>query len=286
MRHWSDIKPFAVRMMRDVERKNLMLVAAGLAYYFLMSLFPALVLLAAGAAYLPHQNGSDGFTSFLAHVVPPQGLSILQDLLASISPHRSGLLSFGIVTALWLASVGGQAIIESLDLVYDVRVPRPIWVNRMLACVLTFGVGVLMLLGVGLTLIGPTIESILSKIVPVQSLWLRAWPYIQWCVAALSIFAALELLYWLAPNVDRTRRMTLPGAIVATVGWMALSWGLGFYFQRFGGLKLYRFYGILASPVAFMVWLYWCAAVLLMGAQINAILRDYRQPPRPRAQAA
>jgi membrane protein len=286
MRYWDHFKSFAILMMRDLEKKHLMLVAAGLAYYFLMSLFPALVLLTAGLAYLPQQNGSEEFTSFLAHVVPPQGLSLLEDILATITPHRSGLLSIGIVTALWLASAGGQAIISSLDLVYEVAAPRPMWVNRILACGLTFGVGVLLLLGVGLTLVGPTIESVLSMVVPVQSLWLRAWSYIQWFVAALSIFAAIELLYWLAPNVDRTRRKTLPGAIVAAVGWMALSWGLGFYFQHFGGMKLYKFYGILASLVAFMVWLYWCAAVLLMGAQINAILRDYRQPPRPRALAA
>jgi membrane protein len=286
MRYWDHFKSFAILMMRDLEKKHLMLVAAGLAYYFLMSLFPALVLLTAGLAYLPQQNGSEEFTSFLAHVVPPQGLSLLEDILATITPHRSGLLSIGIVTALWLASAGGQAIISSLDLVYEVAAPRPMWVNRILACGLTFGVGVLLLLGVGLTLVGPTIESVLSMVVSVQSLWLRAWLYIQWFVAALSIFAAIELLYWLAPNVDRTRRKTLPGAIVAAVGWMALSWGLGFYFQHFGGMKLYKFYGILASPVAFMVWLYWCAAVLLMGAQINAILRDYRQPPRPRARAA
>ena len=82
-------------IIKDAERKHLMLAAAGLAFYFLMSLFPALVLLAAGAAYLPLQDGLQGLTSFLVHVMPPQGLSMIENILATIGPHRSELLSFG-----------------------------------------------------------------------------------------------------------------------------------------------------------------------------------------------
>jgi uncharacterized BrkB/YihY/UPF0761 family membrane protein len=56
--------------------------------------------------------------------------------------------------------------------------------------------------------------------------------------------------------------------------WMALAWGLGFYFHYFGALKLNRFYGILASPVAFMIWLYCGAGAFILGAQVNASLRE------------
>src|SRR5262245_61569582 len=117
MRYWRRTIAIITLVIRDVERKHLMLVAAGLAYYFLMSLFPALVLLTAGAAYLPLQDGLQGMTLFLAHVIAPQGISIIERLLATISPHRSGLLSFGIIATLWLASIGGKGVIASLDIV-------------------------------------------------------------------------------------------------------------------------------------------------------------------------
>jgi len=131
-----------------------------------------------------------------------------------------------------------------------------------------------MLLGVCLTVAGPTLRDILPTLAPVESLWPQVWPYLQWCLAALFIFAAIELLYILAPNVDPVKRLTVPGALVAAGTWMALAWGLGFYFHYFGTLKLQRFYGILASPVAFIIWLYCGAGAFMLGSQVNASLRE------------
>ena len=80
----------------------------------------------------------------------------------------------------------------------------------------------------------------------------------------------------LAPNVPVRRRVTIPGALVVAATWLALSWGLGFYFQRFGEAKLVRFYEFLATPVAVMIWLYWSAFAILVGAEINASLQAYK----------
>ena len=261
------------RVLRHVERKHLPLVAAGLAYYFLMSLFPALILLTSVMAYLPMQDAMQKVTSFMAHVIPQQGISLIQDLLTTITPHRTGLLSFGLITTLWLASIGAKGIISGVDIVYEVQAPRPLWVNRMLAVGLTFVVGVLLFLGVLLMLIWPAVEALLSTALPVQSFWLRIGPFVQWFLAALFTFGGIECMYLLvAPSVRSALRWTIPGALVAASMWMALSWGLGFYFHYFGQWKLERFYGVLATPIAFMVWLYWGAAAILIGAEINSNL--------------
>lgn len=260
------------RILRHVERKHLPLVAAGLAYYFLMSLFPALILLTAIAAYLPVQNGMQGAVSFLAYLIPRQGISLIQDLLTTITPHRTGLLSFGLITTLWLASIGAKGIISGVDIVYEIHAPRPLWINRILAVGLTFAVGALLVLGFALMLLGPALLALLSTAVPVESLWLKIGPYVQWFLAALFTFGGIEVIYLLAPNVPAACRSTIPGALVATLMWMALSWGLGFYFHYFGQWKLEKFYGVLATPMAFMVWLYWGAAAILIGAEINSSL--------------
>jgi membrane protein len=261
--------------IRDIERKHLMLAAAGLAYYFLMSLFPALVVVAAVMAYLP-ADAMRGAASFMGYVIPQPVLSSMEQLMATISPHRSGLLSAGIITTVWLASKAFTAIILGLEMVYEAREPRPFWISRLLSLGLTLAVGLLLLLGVLLALSGPFLERLFARVAPVQSLWTRVWPYVQWSLAVLVIFAALELLYLAAPKPRGANRYTIPGAAVATVIWIAIAWGFGLYLHYFGNLKLNLFFGALATPVAFMIWLYWSATAILFGAAINASLYSYK----------
>jgi membrane protein len=276
MKYLQVATTFVLRIFTNVERKHLPLIAAGLAYYFILSLFPTLVVLAAVVAYLPLNEGMQGVIKFLGYVIPPQAASLFDQFLATIRPHRTGLLSFGIIVTIWLSSKAVKGIIAGLDMVYEVRVPRRLWTNRILAFGLTFGVGVLLLLGLVLTWAGPVIEALLERAVPVQSLWIKVWPYLQWIPAAIFIFAAIELLYLLAPNLPARQRVTIPGALAASVAWLALSWGLGFYFQHFGGANLDRSYEYLATPIAVMVWLYWSAFAILIGAEINASLQSYK----------
>ena len=276
MRYLTAATTLVIQVLKNVERKHLNLVAAGLAYYFIMSLFPGLVLVAAVAAYLPLPQGVKSVTTFLGYVMPPQAASLFAQVLGSIRTHRAGLLSFGIIVLLWLSSKGVKAIIAGLDLVYEVRTPRRVWTNRVLAFGLTFGVGILLLLAVMVMVAGPALKPFLLKAVPEHSLFFSVWPYLQWLPAAIFIFAAIELLYLLAPNMPVRQRVTVPGALVVAATWLALSWGLGFYFQRFGEAKLVRFYEFLATPVAVMIWLYWSAFAILLGAEINASLQAYK----------
>jgi len=263
-----------VLIFRGYERKHLQLVAGGLAYYFVMSFFPALISLTAIAAYLPIKNGAQKATSFIAHVVPQQSLTLLEPIVNSISLHRRGLLWFGIVTTLWLSSAGTKAMIAGLDLVYEVHQPRSLWINKILAFVLTIIIGALLLFAVLLTLVGPLVERILVIVVSVQSLWIGVWPYIQWLLAGLFTFSAIELLYRLAPNVKGSKHTTTPGAVVASTAWLILSWALSVFVHEFADSKLDAMYGVLAAPIALLTWLKGGAMAILMGAQINVSLQS------------
>lgn len=259
----------------DIERKHLMLAAAGLGYYFLMSLVPVLIVLTAVVAYLPLKNGMEGMSALIANVLPRQALPEIEKILRTISPHRSGLLSFGLITAVWLASKAVKGIIMGLDLVYGAKEPRRIWTNRILAFVLTLGVGALLVMGVLLMLVGPFLGTLLSKVAPIESLWPRLWPYLQWLLSGLIIFSSIELMYIFAPNVPVAGRRTVPGALFAAASWILLSWGFGFYLQHYGA-KLDNFYGVVATPIAFMIWMYWSSGAILLGAEINASLDAFR----------
>lgn len=271
------MKAFATLLLnifRGYERKHLQVIAAGLAYYFVMSLFPALVLITALAAYLPVQNGSQRAAAFMSHVVPKQGLSLIEPIVTSVSVHRSGLLWFGIISTLWLTSVGAKAIIQGLDIVYEVHTPRSLWMNRFVAFLLTFAVGILLLLAVVLTVVGPIAESLLATVAPIQYVWIRVWPYVQWLLAGTFTFAAIDLLYLLAPNTPVRRRTTIPGALLAAAAWLALAWGLGVFFHEFAESKLNAMYGVFATPIALLTWLKWGATAILIGAETNVRLQS------------
>jgi len=265
-----------LNIFRGYERKHLQLVAAGLAYYFVMALFPALVLLTAVAAYLPVQNGSQRATSFMSHLVPQQGLSLVEPIVTSVAIHRSGLLWLGIISTLWLTSVGAKAIIQGLDIVYGVQTPRSLWLNRLIAFLLTLSVGVLLLLALVLTVIGPLAERILAPLAPAKQAWIHLWPYVQWLLAGTFTFAAIELLYLLAPNTPAKRRTTVPGAAIAAAAWLALAWALGYLFHEFAESKLNTMYGVFATPIALLTWLNLGATAILIGAETNVRLQAHR----------
>lgn len=262
---------------RDIEKKNLPLAAAGISYYLLLSLFPSLTLLSAVVSYFPVQNGLQEATSILGYVIPPQVTTQIEELLTRVTPHRAALLSFGLVTTLWLTSIAFKGLILGLDMVYGSSVQRPLWVSRLLSLALTIAVGVLLLIGVILTSIGPDLWAHFSRLMPIESLWLRLGPYLRWSLSALILFTAIELLYVLGPSLPVSKRLTIPGAAAATVIWLVLAWGLGLYFHHFGELKFARFFGFLAAPAAFMTWLYCSATTLLVGAEINSRLRPARE---------
>jgi uncharacterized BrkB/YihY/UPF0761 family membrane protein len=185
---------------------------------------------------------------------------------ASIARHS--VSRYRLPVLLLLSSVATKSIIAGLDIVYEVPRPRRPWTNKILAVGLSLAVGILLLTGVLLTLVGPLVERLLSQVVPVQSIWMQVWPFAHWGLAMFTL-AAIELLYLFAANIPASPRGTIVGAFTATLGLLALSWGLGWYFYHFGDMKLSRSLEALTTPIAVAVWLHWCATVILLGAAIN-----------------
>src|SRR5579859_7058141 len=133
-----------------VPQKHTLQMAAALSYYFVISLFPAILLLSAIVAYLPGARPFDQVLSLMSGFVPHDSLELLRKVLATIvTPNRGTLLSFGILGTLWTASGGFAAAIEALDIAYEVEEERPFWVTRPISVGLTLLVGALLLVEIG-----------------------------------------------------------------------------------------------------------------------------------------
>jgi len=257
----------------NVGRNHTLQMAAALAYYFVLSLFPALIFLSAVVAYLPVPDLFNQALALLATFLPADAMGLVQRVLADvISPNKGTFLSLGILGTLWAASGGFAAMIEALNIAYDVRDDRPFWKTRPLAVGLAFLTGALLLMALSVMVVGPRFGEWLAGRVHLSELFVLLWPFIHWTIAIGFTILAVEALYFLAPNVKQRLRATLPGAVVAVGCWIALSYLLGIYFRHFGNFN--KTYGTLGAAVALMIWFYWTGFAMLVGAELNEELAN------------
>jgi membrane protein len=265
------IKEALWRTVEAVPAKHTLQMGAALSYYFVISMFPAILLISAIVAYLPGANPFDRVLSLMSGFVPRESIDLLHKVLSTVvTPNRSTLLSFGILGTLWTASGGFAAAIEALDIAYDVEEARPFWVTRPLAVGLTLLVGVLLLVALVVMIVGPQFGTWLASRANLSWLLARSWPYIHWTVAVLFTVLAVEAMYFLAPNVKQRFWATLPGAVLAVGCWIGLSYILGYYFRSFAHFN--KTYGAMGAVIALMVWLYWTSFFMLVGAELNCEL--------------
>ena len=281
------IKNALARTYADVDRNHTLQMAAALSYYFVLSLFPALIFLSAVVAYLPVPDLFNQSLALMARFLPPDTMGLVERVLADvISPNKATFLSLGILGSLWAASGGFAATIEALNVAYEVKDDRPFWKTRPLALGLAFITGALLLVALSVMVVGTRFGEWLAARVHLSDIFVLLWPYIHWTIAVGFAIVAIEVLYFLAPNVKQRFRATLPGAVFAVGCWIGLSYLLGAYFRHFANFN--KTYGTLGAAIALMVWLYWTGFAMLVGAELNAELakisregklQQKREPP-------
>jgi len=267
----AKVKHALVRTYADVVEGHAMQMAAALSYYFVLSLFPALIFLSAVVAYLPVPDLFNQALALMAQFLPADSMGLVRRVVADvISPNKGTFLSFGILGSLWAASGGFAAAIEALNIAYEVKEDRPFWKTRPLALGLAFMTGALLLVALSVMIVGPRFGEWLAARVHLSGLFVLLWPYIHWTIAVGFTILAVEALYFLAPNVKQRFLATLPGAVLAVGCWIGLSYLLGIYFRHFANFN--KTYGTLGAAIALMVWLYWTGFAMLVGAELNAEL--------------
>lgn len=257
-------KNATVNVVRDMEKNHTMAFAAALSYYFVVALFPFLIFLSAVVAYLPVPDFFGQVMGLIARVVPAANMGPLRNLMKdTILSRHSRLLTFDILFTLWSASSGFTVLIDALNTAYDVSETRRYWKTRGLAILLTFSVGCLLVVALGMLLVGSSLGAWLTETFGLRNLW----PYIRWAVAIGCTILAVELLYFVAPNVKQRFVSTLPGAVIAVGGWIGLSYLLEIYFQDFSAYS--KGYGSLGVALAFSIWLYWTGFVIFNRCPIQ-----------------
>jgi len=138
------------------------------------------------------------------------------------------------------------------------------------ALALAFITGILLLVALATMIVGPRFGEWFAARVHLSRLFILLWPYLHWTIAVGFTVLAVEVLYFLAPNVKQRFLATLPGAVLSVGCWIGLSYLLGIYFRHFANFN--KTYGSLGAAIALMVWLYWTGFAMLVGAELNAEL--------------
>jgi membrane protein len=281
---WPTVKRWLMIIYNDVYDEHLFVFAAGLSYYFVLSLFPLLVLMASLLAFVPIPHLFEGLLRLMSSLIPGDGMSLVRSIVSDVSSHKhTHVLTLGLVFTIWTASSGFSAIIDGLDLVYRVRETRPVWKTRPIALGLTLLAGSLLLGAVVLMIEGTQFGIWLTGRFNLNPAILAAWRYLRWGIAIAFAVLAIELLYHFGPNVKQRFRDSLPGAIVAVMSWIGFSYLLGSYFRHFESLE--NTYGPLGAAIGLYVWFYLSGFAILLGGEINYLLGEQRYQRAPQSSA-
>jgi membrane protein len=272
---WQTIRKSLIAIYSDVYDEHLFVFAAGLSYYFVLSLFPLLVSMASLLGYVPIPHLFEGLLSLMAKLVPGDGMSLVRSIVSDVISHRhTQFFTLGLVFTIWTVSSGFAAIMDGLDVVYRVRETRPVWKTRPIALGLTLIAGSLLLVAVGLMVEGTHFGVWVTSTFGLSPVMLAAWHYLRWGIAVSLSVLAVDLLYHFGPNVEQRFRDSLAGAAIAVMIWIGLSYLLGGYFRYFESLD--KTYGPLGAAIGLYLWFYLSGFAILIGGEINFLFGEIR----------
>ncbi len=263
-------KTIARRVIEETINDNVFGQSAQMAYYFLLAVFPFLLLLATLIPYLTDPGSVERLMALLEPIIPAQALELvwgnLQTLLTN--KHRA-LLSFSAIALLWSASSGFAAIIGGLNLAYKVPPSqgRAWWKQRLLALGFTVGLGIMLVISAALLVFGKAFRDIVAEYLNIPPF---LWVTLRWTIALVFLLLTLDIIYYVAPCVRHRWRWFSPGALLAIPTWLGASKGFSLYVSRFGRYE--ATYGALATVILLMLWFYLSSSVLLIGGELNSQL--------------
>ncbi|KAB2331928.1 YihY/virulence factor BrkB family protein [Bacillus mesophilum] len=242
-------------------------LAAQLAYFFLLSLFPLLLFLVTLVPYLPITL--EDILSVVRDYAPGDTMALIENNVNQLSEKNGKLLSFGIIATIWSASNGINAVVRAFNKAYDVQESRSFLVSRGMAILLTFGMIIVFVVALLLPVFGRQIGEFLFNVFGLSDFFLTVWNMLRWLVSPVILFIIFVGLYWFAPNKKLTCISVIPGAIFATLGWILTSLAFSYYVSSFGNYS--ATYGSIGAIIVLMVWFYLSGIIILIGGEINAI---------------
>ena len=265
-RGWKDI---LIRTYRETLDDRLLTLAASVAFYSMVALFPAIAAGVSSYALFADATTVAKHLSIASDIVPEGALDLVRDEIARIAAKSDGRLTVGFLVglgiALWSANAGMKSIFEALNIIYDEAEKRGlIWLNIVslffTACAIA---------AVGLALALVVVFPLLLAALGVSSLDFPIIAYARWPLLFVLIVLGLAVLYRHGPSRRQAKwRWISPGSVFAGLGWLAVSALFSWYLGNFANYN--ATYGALGAVVGLMMWMWLSTIVVLIGAELNS----------------
>ncbi|MFS0638039.1 YihY/virulence factor BrkB family protein [Mesobacillus foraminis] len=248
-------------------------LAAQLAYFFLLSLFPLLIFLVSLLPYLPITK--EDLITLLHDYAPGETAHFLSNSIEDVLRKDGALLSFGILATLWSASNGINAVVRAFNKAYRVKETRPFLLARLMSIILTIAMIFVFIVALLLPVFGREIGEFLFAQFGLKSEFLSFWNALRWFLSFFVLFTVFTGLYWIAPNKKLKCISALPGAVFSTLGWVVVSLGFSYYVSNFGQYAV--IYGPIGGVIVLLIWLYLAGFITILGGEINAYFSSKKE---------
>jgi membrane protein len=268
----DNLSRLVARVVQRIKDHEIFGRAAQLSYYFLLALFPLLLVLINVLGYMA-QEGTlfrEKLLLYLAAIMPRSAIALVRTTIDEISnASGSGKVSFGLLAALWAASNGMGAISSTLNISYNVKERRAWWKVRLICVCLTVALAILILAALAIVLYGGTIGEALAARYGFGDFFTTVWTIVQWPIALVFVLTTFDLIYNFAPDLPPGARSWItPGAFVGVGLWLLVSFAFRAYLSFFDSYSVT--YGSLGAVIVLMLWFYLTGVAILIGGEVNS----------------
>ena len=273
---------FLIRLQREMGYDDVMGMAAQIAFYAMLGLFPFMIFILSVISLFPvGQSLQPKLLESLAEQMPPEAAGYVTNIVMDLLPQQNqGLLSFGLLASLWGASMAIGALITTINRAYNIRPRRNIVQQKILSIFLTLALSGLWLIAMIIILVGPSFTQQIYEWIGIASPTNTFWTSVRLPMAFLLNLTALSVLYYIAPEAKQKFRWILPGAVTSTTLWFGASQVFRMFLANFGQYN--KTYGSLATVVILMIWLWISGLLFLLGAEINALMKRMEEDDPPK----
>ncbi|MEK3890307.1 YihY/virulence factor BrkB family protein [Bacillus sp. FSL K6-3431] len=262
---------FVKLLIKKITENDVPGMAAQLAYFFLLSLFPLLIFMVTLLPYTPLTQ--EDIFNVIIDYAPQETLTLIENTLKEVLGNRSGgLLSIGIIGTLWSASNGMNALMKSINRAYNVEEKRSFIKARGLAILLTLAMIFVFILALLLPVFGKQLGVFIFSNFGQSEMFLNIWEVMRWVLSPVILFAVFLGIYYLAPSMKIKCLTAVPGAIFASLGWIIVSLGFSYYVTNFGNYS--STYGSIGGIIILMLWFYISAIIIMVGGEVNSLMGE------------
>jgi membrane protein len=258
-----------IHLLVKVKKDDIFALASQQSYYLILAFFPFIISLASLVGYI--NLGSNDMIEGLKNILPTSifelSKSTIKDVLGS---QRTGLFSISILVSFWMSSAGFKGVIKGINKAYNIIENRSYIRRTAIAFISTIALALTIFMALIILVFGKVLSDYIISIVHYNQLISVIWILLRYVIMIVILVFVFSAIYKFIPAKRLKWKEVFPGAFVATMGWLILSFGFSFYINNFNNYS--KFYGSLAAVFILMLWIFLISIILIFGVEVNSVL--------------